>query len=651
MSHSVPMIDALGRVAAGHGGAKLAIAGPRTRQGLYRVGVRFPPVATLFEAVLRPLLASRRYAQIVAFTGHSIDRLPSRWKVSGGLSLGDDATIWAVTPIPSASAAPVEAPSNPWEIPTHQLSTSRRSEQLLWRSANQTYWARLEKYLEVRDNEIEKARRNGARAALLLDYAYLTPFGDDWDLFSGRKELGLPYALSYKISRSMEVNREYLQPVDLILFSEGGVPQSLVSAAGSVLPELCETALGDRWRANASKLEPMMPRLSLGAGVDLVDAEREMSAGGRTLELDEPSEAATMYAVLRKARLSTRASQPRPPRYSDRVDLEFWADLDLDPLREAFDREVIGQVTIKSSILRVLQNYRERCRRILANNAKAIKTVNDRESLLPIIGLFGAAGMGKTTFCRILARYLFGADEFGRIVDLSSKILATETIGVSPPYQGSDQESGLMQFARDTRGLGVFCFDEFTRVQRHQESLAEALSPLLELVETRTFVPANRALRPTGERYYMTNTLFIFSANLARPGEPTPTGFSSVDDLGEPLKRRLFGRAEIFYFDSLRREHFRPALEQALKRYASVYGNEMYPDRAAIVRNAEVDPRLLDLLVDDVNRRLSASGGEPSLGIVDAAVSNLSYEKAFDLAAANHWQRFVLDTQIAGGAG
>jgi hypothetical protein len=644
MNHSTPFIQTLLNAARGSGGRKLLVTGQQNRAATYRVGLRFLPVRTLFEAVLRCLLAGN-YDRIVAFTGHSPEQFPANWQITGGLTVGDDAAIWLVKggppiAVPAAPAAGVS--DRPWERPVR----SQQPQRLLWRAANQPYWNRLEKLIQLRDDEIANATASRSRVAFVIDYNYLTPAtADEWDLFTGAT-IKLDQALSNQITRRFPIATPELGPADYVLFSEDSGAEELLRDDGRFLAELCSRQLGEAWTRNAPRFEAIMPRLRLGADIEHITILRSMSPTRSMLESLTPAEASDTYTVLRSARLTARASRPEPPAHPERVALDFWANLDLKPLQTALEAEVIGQAHVKRAILERLTQYRDRCRRLLGNDPSTIKTAQDRPSLLPVIGLFGAAGMGKTTFCRILARYLFGEESFSRIVDLSSKILATETIGVSPPYQGSDQESGLMQFARDTGGLGVFCFDEFTRVQRHQESLAEALSPLLELVETRSFVPANARLRPPGGRYHMTNTLLVFSANLSKPGEPTPVGFSSIDDLGDALKRRIFGRGEIFYFDSLKPEEYRDAFTHALRRQARLWALDLYPDRTEIATAAEVDPRLLDELVQSLASRLAVSGGQPSLGLVDGAVSNLQYDRAFEAAAANSWNGMVLGPDL-----
>lgn len=643
MNHSSPFVQTLLNVARGSGGRKLLVTGQENRSATYRIGLRFRPVGTLFEAILRCLLAGN-YDRIIAFTGHSPEQLPTNWQITGGLTVGDDAAIWVVKgqTTPAPAGPPAGATDRPWERPIR----TQQSQRLLWRAANQPYWNRLEKFIQLRDEEIANAKANRSRVAFVVDYNYLTPItADEWDLFTGAT-IRLDQALSNQLTRRFPIAGAELGTADLIVFGEDSGAEELLRDDGRFLPELCARQLGEAWTRNAPRLDAIVPRLRLGSDLERVGIVRTTSPTRSMLEPPMPAHATDAYNVLRAARITARASRPEPPPFPERVALDFWANLDLEPLQTALDAEVIGQAHVKRSILAMLTKYRDRSRRLMSNDPATIKTAQDRQSLLPVIGLFGAAGMGKTTFCRILARYLFGEDSFSRIIDLSSKILATETIGVSPPYQGSDQESGLMQFARDTGGLGVFCFDEFTRVQRHQESLAEALSPLLELVETRSFVPANARLRPPGGRYHMTNTLLVFSANLSKPGEPTPVGFSSMDDLGDALKRRIFGRGEIFYFDSLKPEEYRDAFTHALRRQARLWALDLYPERAEVATAANVDPRLLDELVQSLSARLAVSGGQPSLGLVDGAVSNLQYDRAFEAAASGGWNQIVLGPEL-----
>src|SRR5205807_2304069 len=185
--------------------------------------------------------------------------------------------------------------------------------------------------------------------------------------------------------------------------------------------------------------------------------------------------------------------------------------------------------------------------------------------------------------------------------------------------------------ARESGGLGLFCFDEFTRIQRHNQSLADALSPMLEIIESRSFSPANARFVPSGGRYYLANTIFVLSGNLARPDEPTPAGFTSMEDLGEAFRRRVFGKGEVFYFDSLAPDDYEAALTTALRRHTLRIVADFFPDRAGAF-DVAVDPELTTALVARFNEGLRTSGSAASLALIDGLAQRLALDRAVERA-------------------
>lgn len=636
MAHSSDFVRPLLDTMHGAGGRRLLVIGQETGPGTYWMGLRFNPVATLFEAVLRCVLAGT-YDRVIAFTGSSARALPRRFRLAANLNLGDQPMIWVAKG--EAPVAPQEpaAPTNrlPWDGLTDLKPA--HIERILWSGANINYWTRIRKLIETRDRELAAGRRS----AFLVDAGYLEPTGADWNLFDGTTSLGLTAADSNAITDQFVVRKERLGKSDLIVFSEAATAMHLADGS-SFLATLCSAKV-PRWSDIAPKIESLLPSIRLHEA-EIVEARRLLDPLRPLLEI-EGNDAAPVYDLLRRSAISHRASKATPPQDPRRIALEFWANLDLEPISRAFDNEIIGQARVKSEILRLLTAHSTRCRRLLSANPRIVRTANDREYLPPVIGLFGAAGMGKTTFCRVLSQNLFGDELFTRIVDLSAKLLSTETVGVAPPYQGNDQESNLMRFARETGGLGLFCFDEFTRIQRHNQSLADALSPMLEIIEGRSFTPANARFVPSGGRYYLSNTIFVLAGNLARPDEPTPVGFTSMDDLGEAFKRRVFGKGDVFYFDSLAPENYEAAFQAALRRHTLRILTDFFPDRGDSF-DVQIDAQLSAELVARFETSLRSNGNAPSLALIDGMAQRLSIDRVIEQALAREEKLIRLTREV-----
>lgn len=637
MAEAPSFVTTLLQAGRGEGGAAIVVRGqPANRGERYWAGYGFPPVKTLFEAVLRCVLGGK-YERVVVFSAETNGHLPRHIRPASTLTLGDEPFTWvargATRPTQSQSIAlkPVE----PWGSLEDILGP--RLERVLWRGAHHPYWARIRKLLEIRDQEIA----SGKRVALVVDTAFLEPTGSDWDLFDGVKPIGLAAAETNAITDRFPVDAEKLRRADLIFFSESPLADAITAPDRSLLREACETKVS-RWADQSAKLQSLLPRYFIGSAASVVAAQRLESPVVPVLDPGAAAES-SLYDTLRAASLSHRRSIVTRPADPSLVALDFWANLDLDPLRRALDAKIIGQKHVKESVLRLLAAHQARCARLLAIQPAAKKTSRDRDFLLPILGFFGAAGMGKTTFCRIITESLFGDSTHGEIVDFSSKLLSTETIGVAPPYTGADQESGLMRYARLSGGLGTFCFDEFTRIQRHEQSLAEALSPLLEIVEKRSFVPANPRLVPAERRYHLTNSLLIFAANLGKPGEPVPAGFHSVDDLGDAFKRRAFGGGEIFYFEPLQHEDYADAFRVEIRQRVGTALADFFPDDVGAGRTVVVTDELIQELMESFDSKLAFSGSAASLALVNSEVRRLNCETAIEQAITNGLDTILID--------
>jgi hypothetical protein len=636
MAEAPSFVTTLLQAGRGEGGAAIVVRGqPASRGERYWAGYSFAPAKTLFEAVLRCVLGGK-YERVVVFSAETNGHLPRHIRPASTLTLGDEPVIWvgrgAIRPPQSQSTA--RKPVEPWG--SLEDIVGPRLERVLWRGAHHPYWARIRKLLEIRDQEIA----SGKRAALVVDTAFLEPTGSDWDLFDGAQPIGLAAAEANAITDRFPVDREKLRRADLIFFSESPIADAITAPDRSLLREACEVTV-PRWADQAAKLQFLLPRYFTGTAT-VVGAQRLENPVAPVLDPGVAAES-SLYDTLRAASLSHRRSIVTRPADPSLVALDFWANLDLDPLKSALDAKIIGQKHVTESVLRVLATHQARCARLLTIQPAARKTSRDRDFLLPILGFFGAAGMGKTTFCRVITESLFGDSTHGEIVDFSSKLLATETIGVAPPYEGANQESGLMRYARLSGGLGTICFDEFTRIERHQQSLADALSPLLEIVEKRSFVPANPRLVPAERRYHLTNSLLIFAANLGKPGEPVPAGFQSVDDLGDAFKRRAFGGGQIFYFEPLQREDYADAFRVEIRQRVATTLADYFPDDAGAGRPVVVTDDLIQELMESFDDNLAFSGSSPSLALVNSEVRRLNCEAAIEQAITNGLDTIVID--------
>ena len=282
---------------------------------------------------------------------------------------------------------------------------------------------------------------------------------------------------------------------------------------------------------------------------------------------------------------------------------------------------------------------------MLENTGFTRKTARDHSFILPAVGLFGAAGMGKTTFCNVIVEHLFGDKRFGRVIDLAGKNLKVATIGVEPPMVGCDEESDLMLYAKQSGGLGVVCFDEFTRIShygQHQLALGTELGTLLQLLQERKFEPANPKHRPQGRFYHFANSLFIFSANVSPSGEALRSGFYSVEDLGPQFTQRV---TRIVYFTPLSDADYRVAAQRSLVRYAQSWAHDFKPAALAL-GEVSVEPRLLDAVERQFKFILGQHSETASIRRLNQLVEHLNYQQAFEAAEAAAQPRLTLGPQL-----
>jgi hypothetical protein len=644
-------IKSLLNLAQAGGGQMIAVVGDAKASGDYWVGARYEPVKTLFEATLRCLLAGS-YERVVAFTGLGREHLPP-WNINQGFRLGDEEMIWCVRGAKNQAPATVQPnrKRNDWEDVDPGLAqyTTAPIDRLLWRSNGSSYWDRLENYVKYRDEE--KARPN--RCALVVDYNFLTPNKHEAsqhtslapDKISERRINGI----SARFRTSVEGTR-----TDLAIFSEDELVHDLLQEPKRGDPSIILGAVArhfhqDQWAHIKPGLENRLPQLHLSSQIPTVAALRTTGPlRGPRLIAHASTRHKRLYDQLCDSTLNRRPSIPTPPVNPEVVALEFWADLDLTPLKKAFDDEIIGQAQAKETILGILEHQKRNCARLLEHDGRARKTVKDQTFILPAVGLFGAAGMGKTTFCNVIVDHLFGDKRFGRVIDLAGKNIKVATIGVEPPMVGCDDESDLMAFAKQSGGLGVACFDEFTRLSLitggHNNTLATELGPLLQLLQERKFEPANPKHRPQGRFYYFANTLFIFSGNISRQGEATQSGFRSIEDLGPAFGQRVSRQV---YFTPLNDEDYRVAADRSLRRYARDWASNFKPSAVPLAENeTAVEQGLIDAVEERLKFVTSQSAETASIRRLNRLVDELNYERAFEEAETSGSNRLTLGTSL-----
>jgi hypothetical protein len=603
-AHGTDFVEALLEVAAGSGGNLVLVHGelPEDRRAPYWSGVRHRPVETLFEAVLRPL-AGGSYEQIVAFTGAtsgSEPHLPG-WSIplntdrGGSIPLGSESLIWNVR---GTGVKKVE------------------------RGESRHYTDRLADFLKYRNELVGQATAQGRRTLLLVDFWFIAPTHQDHE-----RLLQVPFEGKLKTRILHELPQRLLEksPVDMVFFAE--------HRAASGLARLDRTVLADVVRAHVQRdgaipeLAPL-PRLFLGPAVRTVIARRgdDCLPDALVTEPDGARRDDALASRLRSVSLTTRRAPPTPPRHPEFVALRLWANLDLAPLKQAFDAEMFGQEEAKRTILDALGKFSERCRAALDRAGRGEPSVRPKDAhdtyKLPSFFLVGAAGMGKTEFKRVLKREIFGDERLVLDVDLSEKRVATETVGVAPPYEGSRTQTRLMSFARANRGFGLVFLDELTRVMAvdHTRTLAEELSPLYQILEDRCMDPASPFFSGLGT-IHMANTIFILAGNVLErekggPSSPAAASFRWMDELGAPLLGRITYKIRFHYLSEA--EVPRGVRWMAERQLAEKHPPEAFQGKPP---GAFIDEALVDGLV----RRMKAElgGAEPAMRHVVTAVNSI----------------------------
>lgn len=654
--HADEFIESLLDLARGRGGRLVCAVGEAHGDGWFWAGVRFRPVRTLCEAVLRCLLAGG-YDRVVAFTGHDDKALPD-WRIGPNFHLHDESMVWLARGEAAGRRAEAAVPADLLTFGDDSIGEALRQHtaasvnRLLWRSSNRTYWDRLEEYSSRLDAELAQAEA-GRRVAVAVDYTFLVPTAQEAATL-GAAPLDARRRNAIRAGVSKDVRGTSL---DLVLFSEDAAALELTRAqqAGEPpnLSKVVAAQLGEHeWGRQRPTLEGDLPHLCVGPEALTVYASRSPSpTPSRLVSWDGAAEGdggggrRTLYDMLRSARLNRKPAAPAPPKDSREVALEFWAALDLRPLRRALDEEIIGQAEAKETVYEIFEGYKAKCARLLAVNHQARKTYGDAAFCLPIVGLFGAAGMGKSTFCEVLIRSLFSDESFGRRIDMAGKSLEVSTIGIAPPYVGSDDPSDLITFSRQTNGLGVVCFDEFTRVQLKQHgSLADTLGPLLQILQERRMEPANVKMKPPGRFFYYANTFFVFSGNVSAPGEPTPEGFHSLASIGPAFATRV---TKPLYFKPLSEGDYRQATRASLASAARQWALDFMPDAERYREGQwEIDDRVVDAVEERFRRDTGAAGEPPSLRRLRGLIEDMRFEMALGAGRQNGAERLLLGPEI-----
>lgn len=651
MRHSSDFIHEIFELFSQPGGQTLLVLGDgNPKNGWYRVGTRFPPVKTLLEAVLRCVMMGP-YQRIIACTGQNENHLPN-WTIGVDFQVGALPTIWRVRGEKVQTKPPL-APStrNPFERSADSLKgTIVEIDRLRWRQINEPFWDRFEKFFEMKQEE-ERAVGTG-RGVVVMDFLYLWPSSQDSnDLLNKAQQPGSLISpqqaqrIQTGFARSFQGTK-----LDLILFAEEEQARQLLDgeAISSVLAQgLARHVSRQEWEATyQNRVGPILPRLTLGQQTRLASCQRQHEPLPRFLETVAGSVwDASLYRALRTVVLSQRPSTPTPPVKPDEVALEFWANIDLTPLTTAFRDKIFGQTHIKQAILGRLEKHKDDCTTLLERSAQARRTWKDTSFLLPVIGLFGAAGMGKTTFCLLIAEHLFGDQKFGRISVLSGKTVQQTIHGVPAPYEGNNQPTDLIQFAQSTHGLGVYCFDEFTRIMLpNQQTLSEGLGSFLDILQQRYFEPTNPNFRPPSGIHYLTNTLFVFSANVSRTGQTGSAGFTSFETLGDAFNSRIHLP---LYFDPLRREEYPEAIRYALQQSAKSWARDFAPD-APCLNNApiNIDNVVVTAIERQFQAELSHTSEAPSIRRIQSLVQPLPYKRSFAKAAEAGQESLLLSQEL-----
>lgn len=491
--HTSELIQSLLDAARGRGGKTLLVQGEQRQGARYWVGSRYAPTDTLFEAVLRPLL-SGGYRRITAFLGKGYQHLP-RWQVGDGFTLGSEVIIWLVRGEPrAAQARPAPAAASPWgEVSGFDLEglTTGTLDRLIWRSADDPYWDRLEAFVRNRDAEIDGA--DGERRALVVDCGFLFPtaqeltqrtVGDHIALRDAGVQPDIERLIRSRLPRDVDGTT-----TDLIFFSEEAAALGLATPRAQGEPtnlaQLFRAHMSEHdWDSYRQRIESMMPHLYLGPSCEVVRAARAKAPSASTLldwkVADEPG---TAYDYLRFAEINAQA---RPtPRATDGHPRELSGEEVLH-FSDRLHRQIIGQPKAVEAVI---------------GSFKSLVAGTRLNTRAPMNFLMvGPTGTGKTEIAKLTSDTL--SLPFYRIDMGENK--GTEGIwklmGSPQGYVGG--EGMLTRYVREHPNA-VILFDEVEKAD------PEMFDPLLTLIDE-----GRLADRRSDETIDFSRTVIFFTSNL-----------------------------------------------------------------------------------------------------------------------------------------
>lgn len=177
-----------------------------------------------------------------------------------------------------------------------------------------------------------------------------------------------------------------------------------------------------------------------------------------------------------------------------------------------------------------------------------------------------------------------------------------------------------------------------------QEPLAHSLSPFVELLQNRSFVPANRRFVPPGAVLHGEFGVRLFGKREPAGGDGAG-GLRADRSLGSPALPPPAESEVIFYFEPLRDEDLHTATAIALRGGARRWAVDFMPHLAWLADNAVIEAELLEQLSALIRESIRRSGGQPSLAFVQGQVVHLHYERSFD-ALARHAGRLILGREL-----
>lgn len=255
--------------------------------------------------------------------------------------------------------------------------------------------------------------------------------------------------------------------------------------------------------------------------------------------------------------------------------------LDLEETSRFFNDRILGQPEAVSAVLRAI--------------ALLKAGLNDPRRPLGVFLFAGPTGVGKTHLAKLLAEFLFGAQD--RLVRLNMADFpdeGDETIVFGAPWADSASgRRGELTRLLDGKVFSVLLLDEF---EKAHSSLHDRF---LQLFDEGAFVNA------ASESVVCNNTLIIATSNVgAEVFREAPLGFSgarTADDLRAEVDRRIgdaFRPEFLNRFDVLC--HFQPLTRVEIRKIARREVGRVLEREGIRARglDVEVAPGVVDLLVE-----------------------------------------------------